>query len=176
MKRTVKAGSLSALAVLVAFSVLLATRHPVSEATNTPSPLLGKMAPPLRGHELGGGEFNLTQHRGQVVVVNFWASWCVACRQEAPALSTFAWQERHRGVVLIGVVFNDTLSAALAFQRHYGSLYRSLVDPGGTMANSYGVSAPPSTFVINPLGRVMVELIGPVNAHQLESVVRRVQR
>ena len=44
------------------------------------------------------------------------------------------------------------------------------------MANSYGVSAPPSTFVINPLGRVMVELIGPVNAHQLESVVRRVQR
>ena len=92
MKRTVKAGSLSALAVLVAFSVLLATRHPVSEATNTPSPLLGKMAPPLRGHELGGGEFNLTQHRGQVVVVNFWASWCVACRQEAPALSTFAWQ------------------------------------------------------------------------------------
>jgi cytochrome c biogenesis protein CcmG/thiol:disulfide interchange protein DsbE len=175
VKHTVKVTSLCALVVLVGFSLLLVTRHPVSEATNTPSPLLGKMAPPLRGHELGGGEFNLTQHRGQVVVVNFWASWCVACQQEAPALSTFAWQERHRVVVLIGVVFDDTLSAALAFQRHYGSLYRSLVDPGGTMANSYGVSAPPTTFVINPLGRVMAELIGPVNAHQLESVVRRVR-
>lgn len=175
MKRTVRVASLGALVVLVAFSLLLVTRHPVTEATSTPSPLLGKMAPPLKGHELGGGQFNLTQHRGQVVVVNYWASWCVACRQEAPALSTFAWQERHRGVVLIGVVFNDTLSSALAFQHLYGSLYRSLVDPGGIMANSYGVSAPPTTFVIDPLGRVAAELIGPVNAHQLESVVRRVQ-
>ena len=175
MNRSVRTAALLVSVVVVAFSVLLVTRHPVSEATSTPSPLLGKVAPVLKGRELGGGAFDLNRHRGQVVVVNFWASWCVPCQQEAPELSTFAWQERHRGVVLIGVVFNDTLSAALAFQRHYGSLYRSLIDPGGTMANRYGVSAPPTTFVISPEGRVLVELIGPVNAQQLESVVRRVQ-
>ena len=165
--------SLVALAVAVAFSSLLITRHPVS-ATIVPSPLLGKVAPPLKGNELGGGVFSLAHHHGQIVVVNFWASWCVACVREAPDLSTFAWRERHRGVILVGVVFNDTLSSARSFERHYGSLYASLIDPRGNLANSYGVSAPPTTFVIDRRGRVAVTLLGPVSAKQLTAVVARV--
>lgn len=165
--------SLVALAVAVAFSSLLITRHPVS-ATIAPSPLLGKVAPPLKGSELDGGTFNLAQHHGQIVVVNFWASWCVACVQEAADLSTFAWRERRHGVILVGVVFNDTLSSARSFERHYGSLYQSLIDPRGGMANSYGVSAPPTTFVIDRRGRVAVTLLGPVSAKQLTAVVARV--
>ncbi len=174
MKRPVMLSSLVALAVAVAFSFLLITRHPVS-ASVAPSPLLGKVAPELSGRELDGGIFNLREHRGQIVVVNFWASWCVACVQEAPSLSTFAWHERNRGVVLIGVVFNDTLSSARGFESHYGSLYQSLIDPKGIMANSYGVSAPPTTFVIDRRGRVVVTLLGPVSAAQLYSVIARVR-
>lgn len=175
MKRPVMVSSLVAIVVTVAFSSLLITRHPLG-AVVTPSPLLGKAAPALSGRELDGGTFNLSQHRGQIVVVNFWASWCVPCVKEAPELSAFAWRERHRGVILIGVVFNDTLSSARSFEHRYGSLYPSLTDPGGAMANSYGVSGPPTTFVIDRHGRVAITLLGPASAKQLLNAVSRVSQ
>jgi peroxiredoxin len=174
VKRTVMVGSLATLVVLVAFSVFLASRHPVSGATNAPSPLLGQRAPAVAGTELGGGMFSLASERGHVVVVNFWASWCAPCVQEAAELSTFSWQSRARGVRVVGVVFNDSVSSANAFAKHYGSLYPSIVDPGGSIANHYGVISPPETVVIDRHGRVAAMLLGATTAKQLAAVVARV--
>lgn len=174
MKRTVAFTSLVVLVLVVVLSIFLATRHPVSDATNAPSPLLGKMAPSLSGNELGGGRFTLRSERGKVVVVNFWASWCGPCKTEAPELSTFAWQHRNRGVVVVGVVFNDTLNSATDFARLYGSLYPSIVDPGGAIANSYGVTSPPTTYIIDRHGHIAATLLGATNANQLAAVVARV--
>ena len=73
------------------------------------------------------------------------------------------------------MVFNDPLDAAKAFAAYYGSLYPSVVDPGGIIANRYGVTSPPTTFVINAKGIVAATLLGPVTTRQLEAVVARVR-
>ena len=164
-------------AVLVAFvvvGIVLATRTP-QQATAVQSPLDGQRAPNFTGADLStGAPVSLASLRGHYVVVNFFASWCTPCQQEAPDLSRFFYQQTHPsgGADMVSVVFNDTTSTARTFLRQHGDLWPAVSDPGGAIAQHYGVTAPPTTVVINPAGRVTAVLDGPATQKELDTFLK----
>jgi cytochrome c biogenesis protein CcmG/thiol:disulfide interchange protein DsbE len=117
-----------------------------------------------------GGTFRLSEQRGNVVLVNFWASWCPPCRDEAPVLER-AWQDyRDRGVKLVGVDVWDSDQDARGFVREFGISY-----PNGPDANAvaveYGVSGVPETFFVGRDGTVTRHWIGPLTDAQVHAFV-----
>ena len=138
------------------------------------SALLGKPAPAFELPTLNGGTVDSTEWDGDVVVVNFWASWCVPCREEAPELEAFARQWKDRDVRLVGIVYSDDESEAAAFRDRYRLTYPQALDPGGRTAIDFGVFGVPETYVIDRDGTVMAKLLGAVDAGTLERVVASV--
>jgi cytochrome c biogenesis protein CcmG/thiol:disulfide interchange protein DsbE len=162
------------LLVLVVVGVVLATRTP-QEATAVQSPLLGKPAPAFSGTDLTTGRpVSLAALRGHFVVVNFFASWCTPCRQEAPDLSRFHYEQTHDadGADMVSVVFHDTTASAKEFLNQNGDLWPAIADPGGGIGERYGVTGPPTTFIINPAGRVSAALEGPATQKNLDSFLK----
>jgi len=162
------------LVALVVVGIVLATRTS-QEATAVQSPLLGRTAPALSGTDLSSGApVSLEALRGHYVLVNFFASWCGPCQQEAPDLSRFHYQQAHisDGADMVSVVFHDTTSTARAFLRSNGDLWPAVSDPGGVIAEHYGVTAPPTTFVIDPSGRVAAVLVGPATQANLNASLK----
>jgi cytochrome c biogenesis protein CcmG, thiol:disulfide interchange protein DsbE len=147
---------------VIGFALLLATGL-ARDPRELPSDLIGKRAPEFSLPRLGApGRVELASLRGQVVVLNFWASWCLACRDEHPDLLA-AWERyRERGVVLVGIDFEDTEEAALAYTREMGGDWPLASDPDSRAAIAYGVFGVPETFVISPNGTVTAKNVGAV--------------
>ena len=137
-----------------------------------PSELIGRRAPTFALPRLGrDGSVDLASLRGQVVVVNFWASWCVACREEHPALLAAWARYRERGVVLVGIDFEDTDDAALAYAAEMSGDWPLVTDLGSRTAIAYGVFGVPETFVIAPDGTIAAKIVGAVNYEWLTAEI-----
>lgn len=138
-----------------------------------PSTLPGKTAPDFTLAVMDAPDtVRLSEHRGEVVVVNFWASWCLSCRDEHSDLSSTAEAYAARGVRFYGVVYNDTESNARRWISEMGGQsYPSLIDPGSRTAIDYGLYAVPETVVIDREGRVVHKQIGPITAARLASLL-----
>ncbi len=164
--------SLVGAAVALPFVALLGfglTRDPRA----IPSPLPGRLAPEFSLAVLRPGDYPpariardtaiLAEYRGQVVVLNYWASWCLACRDEHAALSAVAREYAGQGVQFFGPVYNDTPNNASRWiEMMGGQAYPSLLDQGSRTAIDYGLYGVPETFFIARDGRVAYKHVGPV--------------
>lgn len=158
------------LAAVLGIAALLATglgRDP----TATASPLVGRAAPDFRLAGLQGPPVRLSALRGQVVVVNFWASWCAECRTEQQALDQTWERFRDSGVVVLGVNFQDNATDAGNYLAGAGLTYPNVQDTDSRTALAYGLRGVPETFVVNRSGRIVDRVIGPVDAGRLASTL-----
>jgi cytochrome c biogenesis protein CcmG/thiol:disulfide interchange protein DsbE len=131
----------------------------------TKPPKVGAAAPTFDAQRLdGSGRFALGSLHGRVRVVNFWATWCIPCKAEAHTLERFWQRYRGRGVVFVGVDYNDVSSDALRFARKRGLTYTMVRDPSGKIAGSYDVAAVPETFVIGKRGQLVEHFIGSIDS------------
>ena len=143
-------------------SVAAADRHDAAQITGT---------------TLEGRSFRLSSLRGQVVVLNFWASWCAPCRAEAGDLESVSRQTKASGVAFVGVDVRDQHDSAMAFQRTFHVSYPSLYDRSDRVALQLKGAPPnstPFTVVLDRRGRIAVVIRRSVRAAELLPVVRQV--
>ena len=137
-----------------------------------PSPLVGRPAAPFSLTSFDGKPLTLEGLRGQVVVLNFWASWCYpACYEEAPVLEAGWRAYRERGLVVVGVDIQDTEEAARRFMDQLKLTFPNAPDPKGKVSIDYGVYGVPETFVIDRQGRIPAKHVGAVSDRVFEEHV-----
>ena len=170
MKAKVSSVALIPLGIFVVLAIFLAiglTRDP----REIPSPLIDKPAPDFKLTQLHAPDqqLALADMKGKVWLLNVWASWCVACREEHPVLVAFAKQ---KVLPVIGLNYKDKRDDALGWLRDGGDPYdMSIVDGEGRVGIDYGVYGVPETFLIDGNGRIRFKQIGPVTPEVLEKVL-----
>jgi cytochrome c biogenesis protein CcmG, thiol:disulfide interchange protein DsbE len=164
-------GQVVALAAVAALLGVLAWR-----LTHRPKPpTVGGPAPNFVLSRLdGGGTIALRSLRGKPVVINFFASWCGPCKSEAAALEQ-QWQSlRGKGVVFLGIDYNDARSDARRFLEHHGVTYTTLLDRSASIGDRYGLSGVPETYFVDRKGRIVGEHIyGPITTPRWAAAFRR---
>jgi cytochrome c biogenesis protein CcmG/thiol:disulfide interchange protein DsbE len=151
------------IAVAAVFGLALIDRN-AGQPTSGP-------APDFTLTTLDGQDIRLADLRGQVVLLNFWASWCVPCRDEAPALQTIWEQYRDRGVIVLGVAWTDTERGARAFMEEFFQDYPNGLDLGTRIGELYGITGVPETFVIDRQGNVVGFYPTPLSQIQFETII-----
>ena len=136
------------------------------------------LAPEFTGTTLTGSQLSFSAYRGQVVVLNFWGSWCVPCREEASTLSAVAARYRPSGVSFLGVDVRDTAASARAFARSFHITYPSVSDPGSAITLDFTAVVPiagtPTTLVIDRTGHVAGAVFGTVTYPELTAILATV--
>ena len=170
-RRLVFAAALALAVGVVAAGLLLAAPGEKVGAAGSVPRAERTPAQELEGKWLVPPPIRLVDLRGRPVVVNFWASWCVPCREDAPDLARFDREMKERAR-LVGVDFQDAKDDALAFVREFGWRFPNVRDPQGELASRFGLVGLPTTYVIDADGRIAKALS---DAQTFETLVRAVE-
>jgi len=157
---------------LFALLVIALWRGLALDPRDVPSPLIGKPAPAFALTRLDDAARTIRRDDmlGKVWMLNVWASWCEACREEHPALVAFA---RSAPVPVIGLNYKDTRSQGTGWLARFGNPYEaSLFDESGQVGIDFGVYGVPETFVIDKRGVVRFKLVGPLTREAIEKRIR----
>jgi len=156
--------------LLLAFLVVLAMAKP-GDSESASSPLLGQAAPVVKSTTIGGGDFDLARRKGSWVVLNFFNSTCVPCRQEHPFLVDFAKEQESsdNAVELYTVVNDDADGPVQAFFDTNGGDWPAIRDDDGAISVAFGVAKVPESWVIDPNGFVRLRIIGALTKGFLTS-------
>ena len=157
------------LLVIVVFEFVHDLGKPAANPSSISLP--GDPAPNTNLRPLEGvkGFTSADLRAGHVTVVNVWASWCVPCRAEAPALAALA---RLKGVPLYGVVYGDATANAQRYLRKSGNPFSLIdIDPSGRAGTAWGIAGVPETFVIDGRGVVRLHYAGPIAASALDEII-----
>lgn len=171
-----RAALLSAVVLAVLGVVALLASGLGHDPKAVASPLVGRSAPDFRLQGMQGPPVRLSDLRGQVVVVNFWASWCAECRTEQQSLNQTWADFRDSGVVVVGVNFQDQRADAEQYLGSMGVTYPAVEDTQSRTALAYGLRGVPETFVVDRSGRIVDRVIGPVDAQRLATTLTTLTR
>lgn len=160
------------LLVLLWFGIAQRQRGTVGEAS-----VPFRQAPDFELGLFDGGTFRLSEGlvSGKPVMLNFWASWCVPCREEAPMLEA-AWKRYRDRVVFVGVDVQDTEVEARAFLRQYGITYPNGAVNAGAISVAYGMRGVPETYFIATDGRIARKWNGPLGTAGLDQFIGELLR
>jgi cytochrome c biogenesis protein CcmG/thiol:disulfide interchange protein DsbE len=160
--------SIAVLAVVAVVGLLvygLASKGSSGVAVGDPAPIAA--LPKLEGR----GSGSLAEYKGRWVLVNFWASWCEPCKEEAPTLEAFQRQHGGPRFTVLGIDSRDLSGDGRAFVRRYGLNYPQLRDGDGAVAHEYGTTGVPENYLIGPGGKVRLLVHGPVDEEYLHEAV-----
>ena len=152
-----------ALVALLAFGFFTKGEPALEVGSEAPDATLPALA--------GDGEGSLADYRGQWVLVNFWASWCVPCREESPDLEAFHRRHRDEGFTVLGIDYRDVTADGLAFVREFELTYPMLRDRDGELYDDYGATGVPESYLVDPEGKVALLRRGPVDEEYLRQYV-----
>ena len=137
------------------------------------------LAPEFSGTTLTGSKLSFSDYRGQVVVLNFWGSWCVPCREEASTLAAVASKYQPSGVSFLGVDVRDTTASALAFAHSFHVAYPSVSDPSSAITLDFTAKVPiagtPTTLVVDRTGHIAGAVFGTVTYAELTAILAKVR-
>ncbi len=168
MPRWLRYSIVLGIAALVVVLMLAFRRDPHDIRTGT----VNKPAAAFTLDRLDGtGRVALEDHAGKVVVLNFFASWCIPCKEENPALVRVWERYRSSDVVIIGILYQDSLDSGRRYVRDNGVTWPTLTDEDGRIAFAYGVFGIPETYFIGPDGVIAGRHIGPVDEATLIAAI-----